>query len=208
MYDYIVGIVTLLFVAACWAAWLYRRDALRARDERAHEAWMHSACLSIAEGAPCRETDAAVTASLATRAVYRLRRDWVHAKDEIGLLRARIAELNALLDKRPAHSAPKPARLQRDGMPQETIAQLLAGTSGIPAIKAVMALVESRIVAASDRATDRPQPLLVTPERTILPYTAEDRLYDSGRASAYAELSAELETMTATQDAAEKGGGE
>jgi len=77
-------------------------EAVKQRDD---EAWMHAACLTIAEGHKCEETDAAVQASLATRTVFKLRKqyeelladkarlDWLLTRESVpaGEIRARIS---------------------------------------------------------------------------------------------------------------------
>jgi len=68
------------------------------QKQRDEEVWMHAACLSIAEGLPCVETDAAVQASLATRTVFKMRtalaaatRRAEEAEAENAALRKRLA---------------------------------------------------------------------------------------------------------------------
>lgn len=94
-----------------------------------------------------------------------------------------------------------PARLRLEqSLSSELIEQFLAGTDQIAPVRAVLAHVAAKLVAATDEATGRPQVMLRYPDRTVAPYTAEDRLYDSGRAGGLAELLSELQAMTAAKE--------
>jgi hypothetical protein len=95
---------------------------------------------------------------------------------------------------RPAPAAPVAHLRLAGGLTEEQIAQRLAGTADVPAVQAVLALVDQRLVVAADRATDRPAP--PAPERGLPGYTPEDRLYDAGRAGELAELRAQLQELT------------
>ncbi len=94
--------------------------------------------------------------------------------------------------------APRPARFKLEAaLGPEAIALHLAGTDHQPAIKAIMAHVGAKVVEASDRATDEPRETVSEGGRIIMGYSEEKRLYDSGRASAFAEILTDLQALTA-----------
>lgn len=98
---------------------------------------------------------------------------------------------------------PRPARLKlEDEMPPEQLAELLRGTAGLPAVRAVLALVKTQLVELSDRATDAPRETIALPDRTLAPYTAEMRLHDAGGAAHLAELLSRLQDLTAAREPA------
>ncbi len=93
--------------------------------------------------------------------------------------------------------APRPARFKLDAvMSEEEIERTLRGSHASPLVKAIIAHVGSKIVSASDTATDVPRETVGTGERAIPPYTGEMRLHDSGRASGFAELLGDLQRLT------------
>lgn len=73
------------------------------------------------------------------------------------------------------------------GLPEEQIVRRLAGTIETPAIQAVMALVDRKIVEMSDRATNPPSDALPPDLRT----------YEAGGANAIAEFKSRLQDLTA-----------
>lgn len=90
-----------------------------------------------------------------------------------------------------------PARIVAEAvMTDEQIAKALAGSHESPPIKAVVAKMQARVVALSDRATDAPHGPIVTREGTIPAFTEEERLYLAGQASGVAELLGELQELT------------
>lgn len=92
-----------------------------------------------------------------------------------------------------AHCPAAPARMTHitvASQTEEQVAEALQGTSGLPAVKAIAALVERRIVDQADRAMDYPR----TGDE---PYTEAMRLYDAGAAAGLANLLAELQQKTA-----------
>lgn len=92
----------------------------------------------------------------------------------------------------------RPARITIEGaMEEEQVKRALAGTHGTPAVKAILALVSHRMVAACDTATDEPRETQILPDRVIVGYTSENRLHDAGRASALGDLVRELQAFTA-----------
>lgn len=100
--------------------------------------------------------------------------------------------------------APRAARFQlAGGMSEEQIERALRGTNGSPIVKAIEAHVSAKIVAASDIATDAPREMIASAERVIPPYTSEMRLHDAGRASAFAEILADLQERTAAAEVEE-----
>lgn len=96
---------------------------------------------------------------------------------------------------------PRPARLKlEDEMPPEQIAELLRGTAGLPAVRAILALVKTQLVERCDLATDAPRETIALPDRTLAPYTPEMRLHDAGGAAHLAELLARLQELTAAKE--------
>ena len=94
-----------------------------------------------------------------------------------------------------------PARLRLEqALSPELIEQYLAGTDQTAPVRAVLAHVAAKLVLATDEATGRPQVMLRFPDRTVAPYTTDDRMYDSGRAGGLAELLGELQAMTAAKE--------
>lgn len=92
------------------------------------------------------------------------------------------------------------ARLRLEGgMPEEDIEHILQGTFELPIIRATLAHVSAKIIVASDIATDAPREQVTTADRVIPSYTSEMRLHDAGRASAFAELLADLQGLTAAK---------
>jgi hypothetical protein len=78
----LILIVESLTIALLLLVW-FRQDKKinELKQKLGHESWMHAACLSIAEGVHCVESDGAVKASLATRTVFKLRRDYEVERD-------------------------------------------------------------------------------------------------------------------------------
>lgn len=90
----------------------------------------------------------------------------------------------------------KPARFKLEGnMAPEQIEELLAGTRGLPAIKAVEALISAKIIELSDKSTDAPHGAYATPEGTVPAFGPEERLHLAGGADATALLLAELQEL-------------
>lgn len=115
--------------------------------------------------------------------------------------RALIANLQHELANLRKRNEPRAARFKLEGgMSADEIATALVGTHDTGAVKAIIAHVSRKIVTSADRATDAPAALIVTGDRAIEPYTAENRLHDSGRASAFAETLADLQELTAAQE--------
>ena len=91
----------------------------------------------------------------------------------------------------------RPARFSLEAaLPEESIAELLAGTDGLPTMRAVFAHVSAEIVRLSDRSTDEPRDTVVLPDRIIPGYSADQRLHDAGGASHLAALLAKLQDLT------------
>jgi hypothetical protein len=82
----------------------------------------------------------------------------------------------------------RPARFIMDqaSMGEEEIARRLAGTQQNPALQAVMALVDRKIVEMSDRATNPPS----------AENTADLRTYEAGGANAMTEFKTRLAGLT------------
>lgn len=111
-------------------------------------------------------------------------------------------ELRKLQAERPCYH-PRPAHfVLKGGLSEAEIAERLAGLEGTEAIKAICALLGAQIVALADRATDAPRSPIVTPERIIAGYSAEERLHDAGGAAHLAALLARLEELTAPREEA------
>lgn len=91
----------------------------------------------------------------------------------------------------------RPARFSLEAaLPEESIAELLAGTAALPTMRAVFAHVSAEIVRLSDRSTDEPRDTVVLPDRIIPGYGADQRLHDAGGASHLAALLAKLQDLT------------
>ena len=105
--------------------------------------------------------------------------------------------------RKEATAQPRPAHfVLKGGMTEAEIAERLAGLEGTEAIKAICALLGAQIVALADRATDAPRSPIVTPDRIIAGYSAEERLHDAGGAAHLAALLARIEELTAPREEA------
>lgn len=134
---------------------------------------------------------------------------WLEKTRLVRGLRSEIRMLFGQLDKARAElraKTPRPARFRLEGgMTEETIEMHLAGTEHQPTVKAILARIGARVVRASDQATDEPRETVVVDGRTLPGYSEEMRLYDSGRTSAFAEMLADLQQLTAPRpEVAEK----
>ncbi len=158
--------------------------------------------LSRERGASRRLRDSLQSAAQTNEALHR---KYQQADTLVAELRHQRDESRAFADKcrklaeDAAKAAPRrPARLsQEDAMPEERIEELLAGTAATGPVRAILAHVSAKVVAACDVATDEPRELMTGPDRTIPPYTSEMRLHDAGKASAYGILLADLQRLTA-----------
>lgn len=80
----------------------------------------------------------------------------------------------------------RPARFQLEGgLDERTIRRRLAGAGDNAVLKAVMAVVDRKIVSMSDRATNPPSEV----------NTPELRTYEAGGANAITELKTELQAL-------------
>jgi hypothetical protein len=85
----------------------------------------------------------------------------------------------------------RPARFRLDGgMPEEEIAERLAGTAETPVIQAIVAELDRKIIQMSDRATGAPSDI----------NTPELRTYEAGGANAIAEFKSRIADLTATRE--------
>lgn len=172
-----IGILALAVVLLALLLWESMKRGVVAEREAAHEQ---------AEGKAARQKAGG------------WRDDCEAARRESAALRAQLAELNK-------KASPRVARFRLDGgMTEEEIRRTLRGTKDSPIVKAIEAHLGASIVRDSDAATGEPRELIVTPERTLAPYTAEMRLHDAGKASALAALLAELQELTAEGDEEER----
>lgn len=137
------------------------------------------------------------------RKMNELRDQKAASEKELGDARRELRELRSLLRGKPE---PRPARLELEAkMSPEEIERTLRGSASSPIVKAILTIITARMCEDSDRATDRPAVLVVSHDRITLPYTAEDRLHDAGRASSLGDLLGFLQEATkATDESTEK----
>lgn len=111
-----------------------------------------------------------------------------------------MARFKALWQK-PA--APKGARLRLEGgMSVEDIERTLGGTKSSPAVKAIEALISTRLVEASDKSNDEPREAVMLPGQVITGFTTEMRTHAAGGAWALANLLQEIQELTASRGVA------
>lgn len=133
-----------------------------------------------------------------TRKLNEAREEKAASDKDLGRSRHEINEFREMLRRKPV---PRAARLELDAkISPEEIERTLRGAASSPVVKALLAVITARMCEDSDHATDRPAVLTAT----TLPYTAEDRLYDSGRTSALAELLGFLQEATESKDSQTK----
>lgn len=100
---------------------------------------------------------------------------------------------------------PRAARFKLEGgMEREQIEEQLAGHSGMPAIKAVQALLANKVIELSDRATDAPHGAYATAEGAVPAFGNDERLHFAGGANTAAELLADLQELVKPRPEAPK----
>jgi hypothetical protein len=100
-----------------------------------------------------------------------------------------------------AKNSPKQARLAVDGgMTAESISEALAGTLETPIMKAVLSVVNQKVVELCDRATDAPRQQIVLPDRIIPGYGSEERMHDAGGAAHTAAVLEMLQDLSRPKD--------
>lgn len=127
---------------------------------------------------------------------WRIRR-WLHRElftaeyQSISYLTRERDEWRALAERMKKEWDPQPARFELEGgMPEEEIAQRLAGQERTPLMLAVMAHLGAQVVILADQATDVPHAAL----------DHDTRLHFCGQAAGVAGVLADLQRLTAPQE--------
>jgi hypothetical protein len=127
--------------------------------------------------------------------------DYTKAADELANLRESYEGARELLAQTRQRTKPRPARIvEPEGMDEDRVAEILAGTAATTPVMAITALLSRHVVATCDRATDEPREQIADGTRTLAPYTPEMRLHDAGKAYAFAQALAEIQELTAARE--------